>query len=185
MNLYILRHASAGIRRANPLLDVRRPLDKEGKQHCLQLAHVLNALNINFDQVISSPLKRALQTAQLVATETGYEAKILHSNALAPAAGFADFLSLLDEHSERENMLVVGHSPNLPLFTGMLLARARANQPNPASAAPPQIRLRKGSLARLTLTRGTASLQSLVEPRLVRALYSTSTKSSRRKTSRK
>ena len=32
MNLYILRHASAGTRRANPKLDVKRPIDKEGKQ---------------------------------------------------------------------------------------------------------------------------------------------------------
>ena len=44
MNLFILRHASAGIRRINPLLDVKRPLDKEGKKHCLQLAVVLNAM---------------------------------------------------------------------------------------------------------------------------------------------
>lgn len=182
MNLYILRHASAGVRRANPLLDVKRPLDKEGKQHCLQLAHVLNALKINFDQVISSPLKRALQTAQLVATETGYEAKVLHSEALAPAAEYADFLHLLDEHGDAENLLVVGHSPNLHLFLGALMAHAKAHE---TRGSLPQVRLRKGSLARLTLTRGSASLHSLIEPRLVRALYSTSTKSSRRKTSRK
>src|SRR6266700_3013558 len=55
MNLYILRHASAGLRRPNPLLDSKRPLDKEGKKHCLQLAHVLNALNIQFDLIVSSP----------------------------------------------------------------------------------------------------------------------------------
>lgn len=182
MNLYILRHASAGIRRTNPLLDVKRPLDKEGKQHCLHLAHVLNALKISFDQVVSSPLKRALQTAQLVATETGYEARILHSDAVAPTAVYADFLRLMDECSTRENVLVVGHNPNLPIFLGMLLARVPASG---SSVATPQIRLRKGSLARLTYTRGNATLQSLVEPRLVRALYSTSTKSSRRKISRK
>ena len=54
MNLYILRHASAGLRRSNPLLDIKRPLDKEGKKHCLQLAYVLNALNIQFDFIVSS-----------------------------------------------------------------------------------------------------------------------------------
>jgi phosphohistidine phosphatase len=35
MNLFILRHASAGLRRANPILDVKRPLDKDGKAQCL------------------------------------------------------------------------------------------------------------------------------------------------------
>lgn len=181
MNLYILRHASAGTSRANPLLDVKRPLDKEGKQHCLQLAHVLNALNVNFDLVVSSPLKRSLQTAQLVATETGYEASILHSAALAPQATFNDFLHLLSECRDRENLLVVGHNPNLQTFLGSLLVPHGHNDaPHPVS-----IRLRKGALARVTLTRGPASLRSLLEPRLVRILYSTSTKSSRRKTSRK
>ncbi len=180
MNLFILRHASAGTRRANPLLDSKRPLDKEGKQHCLQLAHILNALKINFDLVVSSPLKRSLQTAQLVATETGYEAQILHSKALAPEATFADFQNLLQQSIKRENVLVVGHSPNIQLFLGSLLV------PHRGEGDPhPQIRLRKGALARVSLTRGPATLQTLIDPRTIRALYATSTKSSRRKTSRK
>jgi phosphohistidine phosphatase len=177
MNLYILRHASAGLRRPNPLLDAKRPLDKEGKKNCLQLAHVLNALNIQFDLIVSSPLKRCLQTASLVGTETGYEAQILHSTALAPAASFKDFQGLLREFSDRENLLVVGHNPNLTSFLGSLLV--------PASSPEAKVRLRKGSLARVVLTRGPATLQGLLDPRTVRALYATSTKSSRRKTSRK
>jgi phosphohistidine phosphatase len=177
MNLYILRHASAGMRRANPLLDSKRPLDKEGKKHCLQLAHVLNALDTQFDLIVSSPLKRCLQTASLLGTETGYEAQIQHSAALAPAATLKEFQKLLNECTKRENVLVVGHNPNLSSFLGSLLV--------PASGSEAKIRLRKGSLARVVLTRGPATLQSLLDPRTVRALYATSTKSSRRKTSRK
>jgi phosphohistidine phosphatase len=177
MNLFILRHASAGTRRANPLLDTKRPLDKEGKHHCLQLAHVLNALNVQFDLIVSSPLKRCLQTASLIGTETGYEAQILHSNALAPSATLKDFQSLLRECSRVENLLVVGHNPNLTGFLGALLV--------PGTSGPASVRLRKGSLARLSLSRGPATLQGLIDPRTVRALYATSTKSSRRKTSRK
>ena len=186
MNLYILRHASAGVRRANPLLDVRRPLDKEGKEHCLRLAQVLNSLKVTFDLVVSSPLKRSLQTAQLVATETGYETQILLSKALAPEAAFADFQALLQEVSDRENLLVVGHSPNLQMFTGALLA---GTSDGVAPERIPQVRLRKGSIARLSIVRGTqrnpVTLTSLLDPRTVRSLYATSTKSSRRKTSRK
>lgn len=177
MNLYILRHASAGLRRPNPLLDAKRPLDKEGKKNCLQLAHVLNALNIQFDLIVSSPLKRCLQTASLIGTETGYEAQILHSTALAPTASFKDFQGLLREFHDREDLLVVGHNPNLTSFLGSLLV--------PASSPEAKVRLRKGSLARVVLTRGPAILQGLLDPRTVRALYATSTKSSRRKTSRK
>jgi phosphohistidine phosphatase len=178
MNLYILRHASAGLRRPNPVLDSKRPLDKEGKRHCLQLAHVLNALNIQFDLIVSSPLKRCLQTASLVGTEMGYEARILHSTALAPEAALKDFKKLLGECSKSENLLVVGHNPNLTNFLGALLVPAN-------SPAPARVRLRKGSIARVVLTRGPATLQAMIDPRTIRALYATSTKSSRRKTSRK
>ena len=121
MNLYILRHASAGLRRPNPSLDLKRPLDKEGKKQCLQLAEVLNALDIQFDLIVSSPLKRCLQTASLIGTETGYEAKILPSTALAPTATLKDFQKLLRESSQHENLLVVGHNPNLSSFLGALL----------------------------------------------------------------
>jgi phosphohistidine phosphatase len=180
MNLYILRHASAGVRRANPLLDQKRPLDKEGKRHCLHLAHVLNAMKLSFDLVVSSPLKRCMQTASLVGTETGYESPILPSSALAPAAALPDFQRLLQEFhvegSANENILLVGHNPNLSTFLGSMLV----HQPGSAS-----VRLRKGSLARVNLDRGPAVLQWLLDPRIVRALYATSTTRSRRKTSRK
>lgn len=187
MNLYILRHASAGLRRINPVLDRKRPLDKEGKRHCLQLAHVLNALKLQFDVIVSSPLKRSMQTASLVATETGYEAPIVASAALAPDATFAQFQAMLREYSDFENVLLVGHNPNLTSFVASLLVSASSS---PAISldgrngiAP--VRLRKGSLARLSFVRGPATLQGLLDPRTVRALYATSTAKSRRKTSRK
>ena len=178
MNLFLLRHASAGTRRSNPLLDVKRPLDKDGKKHCLQLAHILNALNVQFDLIVSSPLKRSLQTASLVGTETGYDSKVLLSTALAPEATLRDFQKLLRDCAKAENLLLVGHNPNLTTFLTSLLDHASA-------ATRPNIRLRKGSIARLTINRSPAVLQTLLDPRIVRALYATSTKSSRRKTSRK
>src|SRR5580698_8114051 len=126
MNLCILRHASAGLRRPNPSLDLKRPLDKEGKKQCLQLAQVLNALDIQFDLIVSSPLKRCLQTASLIGTETGYEAQILHSTALAPTASLKDFQKLLNDCAVSENLLVVGHNPNLTTFLGALLIPANS-----------------------------------------------------------
>ena len=81
----------------------------------------------------------------------------------------------------------MGHNPNLTSFVGSLLVPASSSpaiSPDGKNAIAP-IRLRKGSLARVNLTRGTAVLQSLIDPRVVRALYTTSIKSSRRKTSRK
>jgi phosphohistidine phosphatase len=183
MNLFLLRHASAGVRRMNPVLDVKRPLDKDGKRHCLQLAYLLNAMKVNFDLVVSSGLKRSLQTAQLVATETGYESKILISAALAPVATFEQFHRLVRECADYENVLMVGHNPNITSFLAQQIFGSDAGAAAPGQ--PPRIRLRKGSLARVSLNRGPATMQWLMDPRMVRSLYGSSTKSSRRKTSRK
>jgi phosphohistidine phosphatase len=174
VNVYILRHASAGTRRANPLIDVKRPLDKEGKQQCLLVGSYLNAFGVQFDLVVSSPLKRALQTASLVGTETGYDAKIMISEALAPGANVHAFEILMAEIAHHENVLIVGHNPNLPIFLGSLLTPGRIN-----------IRLRKGAIARVDCARRPGTLHWLVDPRILRGVYAKVAKSSRRKTSRK
>ncbi len=168
MNLFILRHASAGNSTADPEVDRKRPLDKDGVRHCLQLSRVLNAMKVGFDVIVSSPLKRSLQTANLVATETGYKGRVVQSNSLAPEATLKDFRKLLDEYRDRDNVLVVGHNPNLSIFAGALLV--------PAVASPARIRLRKGTLARLSLTPNATTLQSVLDPRIVRTLYAISAK---------
>jgi phosphohistidine phosphatase len=168
MNLFILRHASAGTPTTNPDLDGKRPLDKEGVRHCLLLARVLNAMKISFDVIVSSPLKRSVQTAVLVATETGYKSKVLQSDGLAPEATLKDFKKLLNDYRDRDNILVVGHNPNLSVFLGALLV--------PAGNSPAQIRLRKGSLAKLSVTRSGSTLQSVLEPRVIRTLHAIPTK---------
>jgi phosphohistidine phosphatase len=182
MNLYLLRHASAGTRRSNPLLDVKRPLDKQGQRDCLLLGNTLSAMNVNFDLIVSSPLKRSLQTASLVGTETGYDQKILLSDALAPGATFVQFEKLLVECSGVESLLVVGHSPNLVEFLGKLMQPAQETRVSLPAAS---VRLRKGAIARLVLDRGAATLQWMLDPRVVRTLYANSTTRSRRKISRK
>jgi phosphohistidine phosphatase len=174
VNLYILRHASAGTRRVNPLIDTKRPLDKEGKQQCLLVGSFLNALHVQFDLVVSSPLKRALQTASLVGTETGYDGKIQISESLSPSATTKDFEALTASLAKYENVLLVGHNPNLASFLASLLAPGRIN-----------IRLRKGAIARVDYTRRPGVLHWLVDPRILRGAYARVTKSSRRKTSRK
>ena len=127
MNLYVLRHASAGTRRTNEALDAKRPLDKEGKQQCILVANCLNALNVHFDVIASSPLKRAMQTASLVGMEMGYEAKLHITEALNFTGKVPDFHKLVTELSVHENVLVVGHNPNLEQFLASLIAVAPSN----------------------------------------------------------
>ena len=186
MNLYILRHASAGTRRPNPVIDVKRPLDKEGKQQCMLVGSYLNALKVQFDLIVSSPLKRALQTASLVGTETGYDAKILVTEALSPSANVAAFEKLVNSLAKYENVLVVGHNPNLAVFLGALFGpRSVSELGITRQSARPRIRLRKGAIARVDCTQRPGTLHWLVDPRILRGVYAKVTKSSRRKTSRK
>jgi phosphohistidine phosphatase len=171
MNLYVLRHASAGTRRLNPIIDVKRPLDREGKQQCMLIGSYLNALKVHFDLVVSSPLKRAMQTASLVGTEVGYDAKIKVSPALAPEASLAEFQAMVAELNGSENVLIVGHNPNLPQFLGSLIS-------TPGRAA---IRVRKGAIARIDCTRRPGTLHWLVDPRILRGVYGNATKDVRRR----
>ena len=175
MNLYLMRHANAGLARGNPALDAKRALIKEGKEQCMLMARVLSALKVQVDVVVSSPLKRALQTAQFVGTELGYEAKVEVSPALAPGAEFADFQEMLAKYAGCEGVLAVGHNPNVFQFLGRLVSG------NGGAA----IRMRKGSIARVDLEHHPPRLQWLIDPRTARNIYGTVAKSSRPKTSRK
>lgn len=175
MILYLMRHADAGAFRGNPLLDCKRGLVKEGKEQCMLMARALSALKVQVDVIVSSPLKRALQTAQFVGTELGYDARVEISAALEPNATFADFQDMLAEYSGHEGMLAVGHNPNMFQFLGRLITG------NGGAA----IRMRKASIARIDLERHPPRLQWLIDPRSVRGIYASVTKSSRPKTSRK
>ena len=174
MNLYVLRHASAGTRRANPAIDIKRPLDKEGKQQCILVGSFLNSLKVQFDHIISSPLKRSQQTASFVGTEVGYESEIVISEALAPGAKLRDFNNLIDSLNGDENILLVGHNPSISTFLGSLI-----------STGKPNLRMRKGAIARVDYTRRPGTLLWMVEPRILRGIYGKVTSKSRRKTSRK
>ena len=175
MILYLMRHANAGTIRENPLLDGKRGLIKEGKEQCMLMARALGALKAPIDVIVASPLKRALQTAQLVGTELGYEAKVEISPALGLNGNYAEFQELLVKYADREGILVVGHNPSLFQFLGRLITG------NGGAA----IRMRKASIARVDMSHHPPRLQLLLDPRTARAIYGSMTKSSRPKSSRK
>jgi phosphohistidine phosphatase len=175
MNLYLMRHANAGLPRGNPTLDAKRALIKEGKDQCMLMARLLSALKVQVDVIVSSPLKRALQTAQFVGTELGYDAKVEISPALAPDADFADFQHMLSSYADFEGVLAVGHNPNLFQFLGRVIT----------GNGGAGVRMRKGCVARVDMTKHPPLLQWLIDPRMARSIYASVAKSSRPKTSRK
>jgi len=175
MNLYLMRHANAGLPRENPTLDAKRSLVKEGKEQCMMMARMLGALKVQVDVIVSSPLKRALQTAQFVGTELGYEAPVEISPALSPDGDYGDFMEMLNHYAEYEGILVVGHNPNVFQFLGRMIT----------GNGGASIRMRKGSVARVDLQSHPPRLHWLIDPRMARSIYASVGKSSRPKTSRK
>lgn len=175
MNLYLMRHANAGVPRESAKLDAKRGLIAEGKEQCMHMGRILGALKVQPDVIISSPLKRALQTAQFVGNELGYDGKVEMSQALNPDAPYADFQNLIGKYSDRQDVLVVGHNPNLFQFVGRLIT----------GNGGAGVRMRKGSVARIDMDKHPPMLQWLIDPRMARWIYASVTKSSRAKTSRK
>src|SRR5438552_1749878 len=176
MIIYFLRHASAGENLANPRKDEKRALDKEGIEQCGYVGRALTALEVQVDVIVSSPLKRATQTASLVGNELGHEGKLQIDAGLRPGAGLADFRKLLEKYSRQEAIMVVGHNPNLSQFLGAVISD---------SGCEASLELKKGAVAKVEMRRSSGTLQWCLTPKMVRALYDTAVESSRPRTSRK
>jgi|SRR5882724_7452411 len=176
MVIYFLRHASAGEPFDSPKKDEKRGLDKEGIEQCGIVGRFLAAADVQVDAIVSSPLKRAAQTAFLVGNEMGFDGKIQMESALRPSASFADFRVLLEKNKKYEAILAVGHNPNLSEFVGKIIS---------VSGCEAAVDLKKGTVARVELRRNSGELLWCVTPRVLRVLYSTAAESVRPKSSRK
>jgi len=174
MQIFFLRHANAGEPRLNPAKDEKRPLDKLGIEQSHDVGRMLAALDITVDAVISSPLRRATQTAAVVANEIGHEEKVIVDAALRPGGTYEQFQELLRRHSRKDAILVVGHNPNMTEFLNRMLANG---------ASLNAVELKKGSIARVEKDgRKAAVLKWCMPPKVVRAIQQASASSSRPKT---
>ena|SRR5579872_1087554 len=178
MIVYFIRHASAGERLDNPTKDEKRPLDEEGVLQCRSMGRILAAFEVRPDVILSSPLKRAVQTASSVANELGHEGKIFLEDALRPEARFEDFLEALRAHIRAESVIVVGHRPSIDEFVSRILGSQAGTRP--------AVTMKKGTVAKVDLERRLrGTLQWCITPRMVRAIQESLNKSSRPKTERK
>jgi phosphohistidine phosphatase len=176
MLLYFFRHASAGKTMLNPKQDERRPLDEEGILQARYVGRLLANLDVQVDQIISSPLKRARQTASLVANELAYEGGVQIDDALRPEAEFEQFQAMLARYKKYDAVMVVGHSPSFTEFLSKSISGA-------SGAA--QIDFKKGAVARVEMNGRVGTLHWLVSPKIARTLQTSLKSSSRPKTSRK
>jgi len=102
--------------------DERRGLDKDGIEQCGYIGRALAALGVQVEIIVTSPLKRATQTAALVGNEMGHEGKLVTESALRPLATFSEFQKMLEKYARQDSLLVVGHNPNLREFLGRVIS---------------------------------------------------------------
>lgn len=172
MQIFFLRHANAGEPKLNPAKDAKRPLDKLGIEQSHDVGRALAALNVTVDAIISSPLKRATQTAAVVANEIDHEEKVVIDNALRPGATWDQFQELLRRYSRKDAIMVVGHNPTMTEFLNRLVG-----------APPTVLELKKGAIARVEKEdRRAAVLKWCMPPKMVRSIQEAAASSSRPKT---
>lgn len=156
MELYFLRHAIAADEAPDGSGDAGRHLTKEGAAKMRVAARGLRRLGVQVDALLSSPLARAHETAQIVARELGPELHL--SDALAPGCDIARLFELLAEHRGAERVMLVGHEPDFSALVGELTGGS-------------QMVLKKGGLARVdieVLEPGAGTLVWLLPPRALR-----------------
>jgi len=81
----------------------------------------LQHLGIAFDAILTSPLIRARQTAEIVAEALGLEAQLQEISGLAPDSSVENLLFGLTRFQNREHLLLVGHQPLLGKTAAFLL----------------------------------------------------------------
>lgn len=179
MIIYFVRHASAGEHNLNPKKDEKRPLDSDGIEQSGYMGRALAAMNAQTDVIISSPLKRATQTASLIGNEIGYEGKLQLEPAMRPEGSFADFRRMLEKYTKYEAIMVVGHNPSITEFLSRIITR---------SGSGASIDFKKGAAARVETARQASTLNWFITPKMARSIQSAAkaaAEKSHPKTSRK
>ena len=113
MQLYFLRHGEADWPNWKKS-DDERPLTDFGKKEVRDVAKFLARLKVRPDLVVTSPLPRAAQTAEIAADYL--KAKLRKDELLAPGFGMSELPTILKRHRSKALMLV-GHEPD---FTNVI-----------------------------------------------------------------
>jgi phosphohistidine phosphatase len=124
MKLYILRHAIAAERDPEKFPDDgQRPLTEAGRVKMTKIAHTLHKIDKRIDLILSSPLLRARDTAEIV--RKGLHLKkdrLVLLEALAPVGNPGDLIAEIQTKYLLDSLLLVGHEPDLSGLISLLLA---------------------------------------------------------------
>ena len=162
IKLYLIRHAAAEA--SSQVADAERPLTEKGRARMVRTVAGLRKLNIQPEMVLTSPLKRAAETAAIVAAGLG-NIRVETLAELAPGIELNTLVAALRTYLALNELALVGHQPTLGQLASFLLAGA----PNACDVA-----LGKGGVALLSgdIAEPTArfTLDWLLPPKMLRRL---------------
>jgi phosphohistidine phosphatase len=122
VTLYLIRHGIA-VDRAEGISDRDRSLTLKGREKTQAVARQLKTLGLEFSEILTSPLVRARQTAEIL-LQVGLAAQVSVTDTLAPQGSFADWLDWVKarNHAGKETAIaLVGHEPDLSQWAELLL----------------------------------------------------------------
>lgn len=124
--LYIMRHGLAVARGGTTVLDdAKRPLTPEGKQRMVKITAGLIRAGLDPDWIVSSPLVRAMETAEIVADTLPSKPPLDFCDALRPGGAPETLIAFLAKRTNRKRVLVVGHEPDLSELAARLIGAGR------------------------------------------------------------
>jgi len=120
MEIYLLRHAIAEDARPGQR-DSDRALTEAGREKLRRVLKRARAAGVKPDLILSSPLRRALETAAAAAAGLGYEGKVVSTQALVPNASPPEVWEEIRRHKEEAAILLAGHEPQMSALAAFLL----------------------------------------------------------------
>jgi phosphohistidine phosphatase len=111
--LFLVRHAKSS--RDDPALsDKERPLNDRGMRDAVRMGERLARQGVKPDLIVSSPARRALATAEIIARKLDYKVKDIVVDERLYAAALDDLLEVIQEFGDKPNrVMLFGHNPEM------------------------------------------------------------------------
>ena len=117
MKIFLIRHGHA-VDGDQQLADGERYLTKKGRKAVREVGRALRKAGISFDVVLTSPLVRAVQTAELIAEQASYDGVIEVLPSLLPIGPIDVAAAAIQQRGH--SVAVVGHEPSISALAGLL-----------------------------------------------------------------
>lgn len=120
MEIYLLRHGIA--ENAHPgLKDSDRALTPQGRKKLERVLARAQSAGVKPSLILSSPLRRAMETAEVAAKSLAYKGKIIHTPALVPDAAPSLLWEELRTRQDENSILLSTHEPFTSAAVAFLL----------------------------------------------------------------